>query len=1091
MQEQIQGFQLSPQQKRLWSLQQDSNAYQAQCAILLEGNLKLDVLKSALQQVLNRHEILRTTFHRPRGIKIPIQVIADSNLIEIDDHNLGNCQELEQKIETLFQLGRQRISNWKGLSQITLVNVSPHLHVLLVSLPALCADTVGLKNLARELSSCYTACLQGDELSNTPVQYADIAQWQNQLLEADDPEAETEYWQQIDVSILGNLRLFSENRTEGTWEFAPQLLSRQIAPDLAAQIEAIARQFQTNVAAFLLSCWQILLWRLTEKSNLIIGTAADGRNYEELQASIGLLVKYLPLYCHLEDEYRFSDVLRQVEVSTDEIYELQESFSWEKFVAQNGNSLELSFFPFGFEFESLSDKYSAGDVSFSLYKQYTCVDRFKLKLACVQGENGLTVEFHYDANVFALEDMQRLAGEFETLLADCVAHPDAAISRLDILSQVERQQLLIEFNQNQSKISIPRHEPGNEPKSKIHQCIHHWFESQVEQTPDNIAVVFKNQLLTYRELNQLANQLAHHLLSLGVGSEVLVGICVERSHLMVVGLLGILKAGGAYVPIDPTYPSERKAFILGDSQTPVLLTQQHLVTDLPTDGTKVICLDVDWEVIAKEQIENPVSRTTAENLAYVIYTSGSTGKPKGTLIPHRGLVNYLSWCTQAYAVEQGAGTVVHSPLGFDLTITSLFSPLLMGNRVEILPEDQGIETLSNSLRHHSNLSLVKITPAHLELLSQQLSPKEAAGRTRALIIGGENLLAENIAFWQQFAPETMLVNEYGPTETVVGCCIYQVPTGQNLSGSIPIGRPIANTQLYVLDQYCQPVPIGVAGELHIGGLGVARGYLNRPELTAQKFIPNPFCDNPEERLYKTGDLVRYRPDGILEFLGRLDDQVKIRGFRIELGEIEAVVLEHPGVQEAVVQAREDVPGDKRLVAYIVLNQESPCSISDLRSFVQQKLPEYMVPTAFVPLKALPLTANGKVDRRALPIPDGDRPDLQEVYEAPRSEVERALANIWQEVLHLEKVGVNDNFFDLGGNSLLMVQVHHKLREVLQCDISIVEMFQNPTIKSLAKYINLSSRQTSAFESVNNRIQKQTEAVNRQKILMKRSRNLKN
>ena len=456
MQEQVQGFQLSPQQRRLWSLQQDSNAYQAQCAILLEGNLKLDILKSALQQVVNRHEILRTAFLRPRGIKISIQVIADSNLIEIEQHNLGNCQELEQKIETLFQLERQRISNWKGLSQITLVNVSPNQHVLLVSLPALCADTVALKNLVRELSRCYAACLQGNELSDTPLQYADIAQWQNQLLEADEPETETEYWQQIDVSPLGNLRLFSENRTEGTWEFAPQLLSRQIAPDLAADIEAIAHQFKTKVGAFLLSCWQILLWRLTEKSDLIIGTAADGRSYEDLQPSIGLLVKYLPLYCHLEDEYRFSDVLKQVEAYTDELYEWQESFCWEKFVTENGNSLELSFFPFGFEFESLSDKYSASDVSFSLYKQYTCVDRFKVKLACIQGENGLTVEFHYDGNVFALEDIQRLAGEFETLLADCVAHPDAAISRLDILSQVERQQLLIEFNQNQSKIQNPK-----------------------------------------------------------------------------------------------------------------------------------------------------------------------------------------------------------------------------------------------------------------------------------------------------------------------------------------------------------------------------------------------------------------------------------------------------------------------------------------------------------------------------------------------------------------------------------------------------------------------------------------------------------
>jgi amino acid adenylation domain-containing protein/non-ribosomal peptide synthase protein (TIGR01720 family) len=513
------------------------------------------------------------------------------------------------------------------------------------------------------------------------------------------------------------------------------------------------------------------------------------------------------------------------------------------------------------------------------------------------------------------------------------------------------------------------------------------------------------------------------------------------------------------MPIDPEYPTERKGFILADTQTPILLTQQHLAPNLPTDGIKVICLDTDLKRMssatsslrdaapttnAQQQIYNPVNETTALNLAYVIYTSGSTGKPKGTLIPHRGLVNYLSWCTQAYGVKEGAGTLVHSPLGFDLTITSLFSPLLVGNQVEILPEDQGIETLSNSLRHHSNLSLVKITPAHLELLNQQFSPQEVANLTKAFIIGGENLLAENIAFWQEFAPETILVNEYGPTETVVGCCIYQVPTGKHLSGSIPIGRPIANTQIYILDQNLQPVPIGVPGELHIGGAGLARGYLNRPELTQEKFILNPF-DN--SKLYKTGDLARYLADGNIEYLGRIDNQVKIRGFRIELGEIESALSQHEDVQVSIVIAREDIPGNKRLVAYIVPQAERTVTVSELRRFLKSKLPEYMVPSAIVILESLPLTPNGKIDRRALPVPES-RTGIEVSLIAPRSAIEEKLAVIWQQVLRVEKVGIDDNFFELGGDSILSIQIISRAKQA-SIEITLKELFANQTIAQLA------------------------------------------
>jgi amino acid adenylation domain-containing protein len=645
----------------------------------------------------------------------------------------------------------------------------------------------------------------------------------------------------------------------------------------------------------------------------------------------------------------------------------------------------------------------------------------------------------YNTEALDGDSIARMLDQFATFLQGIVTDPKGRVADLPLLSEPERQKILVEWNDTQADY----------PKDK---CIHQLLEAQVERTPDAPSVVYEDKQLTYRELNARANQLAHYLQKLGVGPEVLVGIFVERSLEMMVGLLGILKAGGAYVPLDPAYPKERLAFMLSDSQVSVLLTQEKLLAGLPEQGAEAICLDTGWGIISQESEENLNSGINPANLAYIIYTSGSTGKPKGTMIVHQGLVNYLSWCIKAYAVADGVGSPVHSSIGFDATITSLFSPLLVGQRVVFLPEKQEIEALSAVLCSQSNFSLVKITPAHLALLSELLPSKEAAGQTRALIIGGEALSKKSISFWQTHAPETRLVNEYGPTETVVGCCIYEVPNQTSLSGLVPIGRPIANTQLYILDQSLQPVPIGVAGELHIGGDGLARGYLNRTELTAQKFIPNPFSDEPGARLYKTGDLARYLPDGNIEFLGRIDNQVKIRGFRIELGEIEAVLRQNRAVQDAVVIDQEYDPGDKRLVAYVVPSQEPVLSTSELRRYLKQKLPDHMVPSAFVLLEALPLTPNGKVDRRALPVPDLTRADLEEAFVAPRTPVEKMLAEIWAEVLGVERVGIHDKFLELGGHSLLAIRIVSRLRDTLKVELPISTLFASPTVAELAQRI---------------------------------------
>ncbi len=926
-QEMIQGYRLSPQQKHLWLLQQNDPTlpYLAQCDVAIAGHLDTEILITAIENVAQRYEILRTTFHCLPGMTIPLQVITDNNLLSIHKHDLTcfNSQEQEARIEALFQEVEGLTFNFEQspLFHFYLITLSPSQHRLLVSLPALYADAATLKNLVSEISRTYTAEFYKKELSEEPLQYILVSEWQNELLETEEAETGKEFWCKQDISNFLTLRLPFENPASGKPAFKPRFITHTLAPELVAKLEAIVNESDTSINVLLLSCWQILLSRITGQLNSLVATACDGRMDEELKAALGLFAKYLPISCQLEENLRFNDVLQRLDAAVREAYDWQECFEWEQISKTTAQVPDSFFFPFCFEFNEQKSEISL-DVSFSICKQYAYFDKFKLKLSCTARNNALLLEFYYDSNLYEAEYIKRLAGQFHTLLESVIKQTNAPINELEILSGRERHQLLVEFNNTKT----------NYPKDR---CIHQLVEEQVKHTPNNIAVVYGNEQLTYTELNQKANQLAHYLQQLGVGPEVLVGICVERSLLMVVGLLGILKAGGAYVPLDPTYPKNRLAFMLEDARTPVLLTQQKLVEKLPNHESLVICLDKDW--VGEQNLlhsashllpsleaskDNPASATTSENLAYVIYTSGSTGKPKGVMITHQGLVNYLTWCTQAYAVAEGCGAPVQSSIGFDATITSLYAPLLVGQRVVLLPEKEEIEALSATLSSNNNFSLLKLTPAHLGLLSQMLPPRQEECQSRALIIGGEALLGKSLSFWQSYAPNTRLINEYGPTETVVGCCVYEVPPQTSISGAVPIGRAIANTQLYVLDPYLKPVPIGVPGELYIGGAGVARGYLNARELTAEKFIPNPFSDEPEARLYKTGDLARYLPDGNLEYLGRIDNQVKIRSFRIELGEIEAVLTQHPAVRESVVVVREDNPDDKRLVGYIVPDSQN-------------------------------------------------------------------------------------------------------------------------------------------------------------------------
>ncbi|MEC4812231.1 MAG: amino acid adenylation domain-containing protein [Scytonema sp. PMC 1069.18] len=1066
---------LSFAQQRLWFINQltsDTPVYNIPIFINLTGQVNVAVLEQSLNEIIRRHEVLRTNFVVNEGK--PVQLIKAAAPVSLSVEDLRKLSESDrtkevQRLSTLIAQQSFDLSS-EPLWCAKLLRLAEQEYRLLLTLHHIIADGWSMGVLLKELAVLYEAFSQGkpSPLPELPIQYVDFAYWQQQCLQSERIQDLLEYWKQQLSGDLPVLNLPIDRPRSPVQTFKGAQAKLVLPQTLTEALKKLSHQEGVTLFMTLLAAFKTLLYRYTGQTDILVGSPIASRNRAEIEPLIGFFVNVLVLRTNLNGKLSFRKLLYQVKSTALGAY-VHQDLPFEKLVEQVQPNRDLSYNPlfqvmFVFQNVPLSAP-KLSDTSIIGQEGYTGTAKFDLTLFMEEDtEERLVATAEYNTDLFNGDTIIRMLGHFETLLEGIVANPDSAIVDLPLLTASEKHQLIVDWNDTLTDY------PYN-------QCIHQLFEAQVARTPDAIAVVFENQQLTYRELNNRANQLAHYLQQLGVRPEVLVGICMERSLEMVVAVLGILKAGGAYLPLDPAYPKERLAFILKDTQSLVLLTQQRLVKELPTGGTVTVCLDTNWERIAHECPDNPVCKVNSANLAYVIYTSGSTGKPKGTLIPHKGILNYLIWCTQAYIVEQGKGTIVHSSLAFDLTITGLFSPLLVGRQVQFTAENQGIESLSNTLRQESNLSLVKVTPAELLLLSQQLASKEAAGRTKAFIIGGENLLTESIAFWQTFAPDTMLVNEYGPTETVVGCCIYRVPQSELQSHSVPIGRPIANTELYVLNQYYQPMPIGVVGELYIGGAGLARGYLNQPELTALKFIPNPFSNEPGARLYKTGDLARYRPDGNLEFLGRSDHQVKVRGYRIELGEIEGLLRQYPEVQEAVVLMREDVPGNQRLVAYFVANTEAAPTTSDLRKFLKEQLPEYMVPSAFVQLRVLPLTTNGKLDRRALPVPNGERPELEEVYVAPLSEMERVIATVWQEVLYVDKVGVNDNFFDLGGHSLLMVQVNNKLQEVLNRHLSIVEMFQNPTISSLAQYLSQKTDDVSSFQLTRNRAQMQIDALN--------------
>ncbi|BAY66403.1 amino acid adenylation [Calothrix brevissima NIES-22] len=1053
--EMIAGFEISPQQKHLWLLQEDSLPYCSQLAITIIGELKLDTLKVALAKLVDKHEILRTNFICVHESSLPIQIISDRSNFQWQEIDLKNLEDEQQqaRIAELFQAEGQYSFNLQqgSVVRFTLINLSPQKYTLLITLPALCADSITLNNIVQEISDLYRNGGK-NEASELPLQYVQVAAWQNEILAQENTQTVTGYWQQNKIIDLLNLQLPFELKPVNQQNFQPQFISLNICPDIVEKIKLFIQEHH-NISTFLffITCWQILLWRLTGQPDIVIGTICDGRNYQELESTLGLLAKYLPIHYHLEDDDTFFNVLQKVEQSVGEAYAYQEYFTWSQIV---GESEHIPLFCFDFQQQNI--KYIADDLTLTIDKQYVCFDRFKVKLCCIEKENAIALEFHYDSQLFTADTIERLAGNFNTLLESLVHNFDTSINKLQIVSAAERQKLLVEWN----------HTQVDYPQDK---CIHQLFEAQVELTPNAVAVVFADQQLTYNQLNIKANQLAHQLQQLGVKPDVLVGICMERSVEMVIGLLAILKAGGAYVPVDPAYPQERIAFMLAETSVSVLLTQSQLREILPPHPATVICVDNDWDAISTHPQSNLTSGVTINHLAYVIYTSGSTGKPKGVMNTHQGLCNRLLWMQSTYQLTTTDRVLQKTPFSFDVSVWEFFWTLITGACLVVAkPKGHQDSAYLVKLIAQEKITTIHFVPSMLQFFIAEPA-LELCQSLKRVFCSGEALPFElQQRFFERLNVE--LHNLYGPTEAAIDVTFWQCQRQSNLT-IVPIGRPIQNTQIYILDSYQQPVPIGVPGELHIGGDGLARGYLNSPELTAQKFIPNPF-DN--SKLYKTGDLARYLRDGNIEYLGRIDHQVKIRGFRIELGEIEAVLSQHPAVRETVVLARTDSPGNQQLVAYIVTVSEPTPTVSELRRFLQEKLPDYMLPGAFVFLNTLPLTVNGKINRQVLPPPAKLRclttsryasTQLEVADVTPQTEVEAKIATVWQKVLNLANIGIYDNFFELGGNSLLIFQVNNQLRQIFAIDLSIPELFKYPTIQSLGAYLQQFNSQDDSCEQL--------------------------
>lgn len=1050
---------LSYSQERVWFIQHMEDtirAYHFQTIIEMEGALDADALERSLSEMVRRHEILRTTFplvgdrpvqhiHPPRPVRLPV---VDLRGLADPDRDAEARRRAGAEFRKPFDLTRLPLVRW------VLFRVRDDRHLLAHVEHHIIHDGWSFNVFLGELFEIYRAFSEGrpSPLPDPPIQFADFAYWQRRWMEGEEAATQLEYWRE---QLAGNpplLELPYDHPRPPTQRYRGTALRARLPGELVERLAQLGREAGATPFMTLLTGFVALLHRYSGQSDLCVGTGMAGRRWRETEGLLGMVINNVVLRSRLEGNLSLRELLGQVRTATLAAAANQD-IPFDTVVTALQPQRSLGHNPL---FQVLFDLHDApmpdpklpglsGTIDLGVNNGSAKFDMTVIgipdsaqRFGQSRGEasDGMTLFWEYSTDLFDADTISRMFDHYQRILTEMVADPDRPVATVPLLSPGERHRLLVEWNRTTT--AYPRQ-----------ATIHGLFEEQANRTPDAVAVACGGRQWTYAQLNQRANRLARHLRRLGVGPEVVVGLCCERSPEMVIGLLGILKAGGAYLPLDPEYPTRRLEFMLQDTRAPVLLTQGALRARLPAYAGRVVCLDSAGGAFERERPDNPDVAVTARNLAYVMYTSGSTGRPKGTCIEHRSVVRLVR---DTNYVELGPKEVFlqFAPISFDASTFELWGSLLNGAKLVVFPPGPAsLEELARGIRDQGVTVLWLTAALFHEMVDRHL---DSLKTVRQLLAGGEALSAAHVRRMLQALGDRRLINGYGPTENTTFTTCHAMTAACPVGHSVPIGVPIANTQVYILDGHLQPVPVGVYGELHVGGDGLARGYWNRPGLTAERFIPNPFSSKPGSRLYKTGDTARYRADGTIEFLGRRDHQVKLRGYRIELGEIEVALGEHPAVEQAVVACREDVPGHPRLVAYLILSPGEGKPADDFRGFLRERLPAYMVPSAFVVLEALPLTPNGKVDRGALPAPDGTQAERSAAVVPPRTETEQSIAAVWGEVLGVEDLSVDDDFFALGGHSLLATRVMSRLRERFRLELPISRLFEAPTIAGLARCV---------------------------------------